>query len=174
MRDIETLLAAKPVSASTIVLRAPRSGDLGWVVHAHGTVYAQEYGYDIRFEALVAKIVAGFVDNFDPKTDCCWIAERDGEPVGSVFVVRESKAVAKLRLFIVDAAARGSGIGGRLIDECIRFARQAGYRSLALWTQSELLAARKLYQRAGFKRVGSEKHHSFGKALVAETWTLDL
>ena len=174
MQTIESLLSRDNAGARGIVLRAPRPGDMGWVVQRHGELYAQEYRYDATFEALVAEIVADFVRRFDPARDCCWIAERAGEVVGSVFVVRKTRAVAKLRLFIVDPAARGTGIGARLIEECVRFARSAGYRTLTLWTQSDLLAARHLYRRAGFKRVASKRHHSFGQSLVGETWDLHL
>ncbi len=174
MHSIESLLSLEDPAAKGIVLRPPRPGDMGWVVQRHGELYAEEYGYDATFEALVAEIVADFVRRFDPARDCCWIAERGREAVGSVFVVRQSRTIAKLRLFIVDPAVRGSGIGARLVDECIRFARRAGYRTLILWTQSELLAARHLYERAGFKRVASERHQSFGHDLVGETWELQL
>ena len=156
------------------VLRPPQSGDMGWVIHRHGALYAQEYGYDERFEALVAEIAARFLQRFDPAHERCWIAERRGEIVGSVFLVRKTKTVAKLRLLLVEPHARGLGIGRRLIDECVRFSRRAGYRKLTLWTQSDLDAARHLYTLAGFRRVREERHESFGKQLVAETWELSL
>jgi len=174
MDTIEALLAPAESAANAVVLRPPRSGDMGWVVQRHGELYADEYGYDMTFEALVADIVADFVRRFDPARDGCWIAERGGEAVGAIFVMRKSRTVAKLRLFIVDPAARGSGIGARLIDECIRFARPAKYRTLTLWTQSDLLAARHLYKRAGFRLESAEPHHSFGLDLVGETWSLPL
>jgi DNA-binding MarR family transcriptional regulator/N-acetylglutamate synthase-like GNAT family acetyltransferase len=172
MRTIESLL--EPARAATIALRPPKAGDLGWVVQAHGALYAAEFGYDVTFEALVAGIVADFTRRFDAKHDACWIADRGGIPVGCVFVVRKSKTVAKLRLFLVDPAARGTGLGQRLVDECIRFARETGYRTLTLWTQSELLAARRLYERAGFRRVATERHRSFGHDLIGENWELRL
>jgi DNA-binding MarR family transcriptional regulator/N-acetylglutamate synthase-like GNAT family acetyltransferase len=175
MRAIERLLAAGPPQPSPkFALRALAPGDIGWVIHRHGALYAREYDYDARFEALVAHIAADFVEHFDPKREACWIAERDGAIVGSVFLVRKSALVAKLRLLFVEPSTRGLGVGTRLIDHCVRFARGAGYRRIVLWTQSELLAARRLYARAGFVCRGSESHESFGRKLVAETWVLTL
>ena len=174
MQTIERLLGDRAEPQVAYVLRSPQPGDLGWVVHRHGAVYAQEYGYDAQFEALVAEIVAHFVQTFDPQRERCWIAEQGGEVVGSVFLVARSTTVAQLRLLLVEPKARGSGLGTRLVSECVRFARQTGYRKLMLWTQSELRAARRLYQAAGFRVVRKEKNHSFGKDLVSETWELDL
>lgn len=175
METVSRLLGeASGPEPAPYILRPPQPGDLGWVIHRHGALYAQEYGYDQRFEALVAEIVARFVQRFDAAGECCWIVERRAQVVGSVFVVRKTKAVAQLRLLLVEPGARGLGIGGRLIDECIRFARAAGYRKLTLWTQSGLDAARHLYTRAGFRRVGEHRHASFGRHLVAETWERSL
>ena len=174
MSTIERLLSGTPNSAVPFILRPPEPGDMGWVVHRHGALYRQEYGYDEQFEALVAEIVAHFIQHLDAKRERCWIAERGGEIVGSVFLVKDSDAIAKLRLLLVEPSARGLGIGKRLVSECVRFARQAGYKKITLWTQSELLAARKLYQDAGFRLVAEKAHHSFSKDLVAETWELAL
>ena len=176
MQEIENALTPAPKRADMpYTLRHHRPGDMGWVVHRHGVLYAQEYGYDERFEALVAAIVSEFIRHFDPQRERCWMAERGGEIVGSVFLVQKSKGVAKLRLLLVEPFARGLGLGGRLISECVDFARQAGYRKIVLWTQSELHAARHLYEQAGFKRMARESHQSWGRNdLVAETWQLTL
>lgn len=155
-------------------LRRHRPGDLGWVVQRHGELYWKEFGYDERFEVLVAGIVAGFIDAFDAERERCWIAERKGKRLGAVFLVKKSADEAQLRLLIVDPAARGLGLGKRLVRECIRFARRCGYRKLVLWTQSELAAARGLYEKAGFRLVSKEPHKSFGKSLTGEYWELVL
>jgi ribosomal protein S18 acetylase RimI-like enzyme len=160
--------------ARPLRLRAPRAGDLGRVVQLHGELYAREFGYDRRFEALVAGIVAQFVDRFDAKRERCWIAELNGEVVGSVFLVKKSPTVAKLRLLIIHPKARGRGLGRRLTRTCIRFARRTGYRKIVLWTQSHLAAARAIYNAEKFKKTKSRKHHSFGRHLTAETWAMDL
>ena len=175
MQTIENLLGKQPKDEKfSYILRPPEAGDLGWVVQSNGALYAREYGWDAHYEALVAQIVGDFVKNFDPKKERCWIAEKDGENVGAVFLVRKSEKIAKLRLLIVDPKVRGLGIGKRLVDECTRFARQAGYKKITLWTNSVLLAARSIYEKAGYELVKSEEHHSFGHDLVGETWELKL
>jgi len=174
MRTIEQLLGASPERKVPYVLRPYQPGDLGWVVHRHGALYAEEHHWDEQFEGLVADIVAKFIRTHDSKRERCWIAERDKEIVGSVFLVKESQTVAKLRLLLVEPKARGLGIGARLVDECIRFARQAGYRKIKLWTNDVLHAARHIYRKAGFRLIQEEPHHSFGHDLVGETWELRL
>jgi DNA-binding MarR family transcriptional regulator/GNAT superfamily N-acetyltransferase len=171
MRTVEGLLEGKPAD---VALRAHRPGDIGWVVSRHGALYAAEYGWDERFEALVAQIAAKFIQQLDPARERCWIAEAAGEPLGCVFVVRQSAATAKLRLLLVEPRARGSGLGRRLVRECIAFARDKGYRKLVLWTQSNLAAARAIYKAEGFNLVSTEKHNSFGARLTGEYWQLKL
>jgi DNA-binding MarR family transcriptional regulator/GNAT superfamily N-acetyltransferase len=173
MRTVQGLLTSGKTD-SAVLLREHRPGDLGWVVHRHGALYAEEYGWDERFEALVAGIVARFVKHFDAARERCWIAEIDGERVGAVLVVKQSRSTAKLRLLIVEPGARGRGLGRRLVEECIAFARARGYRKLVLWTQSNLAAARAIYRRCGFRRVRKERHSSFGYDLVGEFWQLAL
>ncbi|MFZ0998675.1 MAG: helix-turn-helix domain-containing GNAT family N-acetyltransferase [Candidatus Sulfotelmatobacter sp.] len=175
MQTVESVLAPDTSSTTAYVLRHHRPGDMGWVVWRHGLLYFQEYGYDERAEALFAGIVAKFIERFDPAREACWIAEKDGENVGSVFLVKKSKTVAQLRLLLVEPSARGLGIGKRLVSECIGFARRVGYKKIVLWTQSELAAAHSIYQKAGFKLAGEKKHDSWSrKGLVAETWELKL
>ncbi|HEU4352648.1 MAG TPA: helix-turn-helix domain-containing GNAT family N-acetyltransferase [Burkholderiales bacterium] len=171
LETVEGVLERKPAE---VTLRGHRSGDMGWVVQAHGRLYYAEYGWDERFESLVAGIAKDFLDNLDPSRERCWIAEMAGEPVGSVFVVKQSRAVAKLRLLIVEPKARGRGLGKRLVEECIAFARGKGYRKLVLWTQSNLAAARAIYAKSGFKRVKRRPHREFGVRLVGEYWELKL
>jgi DNA-binding MarR family transcriptional regulator/GNAT superfamily N-acetyltransferase len=174
MATIEGLLGTAGGSPRPAILRDPRPGDMGWVVQSHGALYASEYGFDASFEGLVAKITAEFIGAFDASRERCWIAELDGVPVGSVFLVKGSDEVAKLRLLLVDPAGRGQGLGGRLVSECIAFARACGYHKITLWTQSILTAARKIYQDAGFVLVATEPHRSFGQDLIGETWELGL
>jgi DNA-binding MarR family transcriptional regulator/GNAT superfamily N-acetyltransferase len=174
MAVIENLLGASGSPPPRPILRGPRPGDMGWVVQSHGALYAREYGFDSSFESLVAEISAKFLASFDASRERCWIAELNGAPVGSVFLVRHSDDVAKLRLLLVDPVGRGQRLGQRLVAECLGFARQCGYRKITLWTQSILVAARAIYQDTGFVLVGSEPHRSFGQSLIGETWELEL
>jgi DNA-binding MarR family transcriptional regulator/N-acetylglutamate synthase-like GNAT family acetyltransferase len=173
MHAVEKILG-KEKAAAKISLRAHRPGDIGWVVQRHGALYAAEHGYDERFEALVAGIAARFIQRLDPARERCWIAEAAGEPLGCVFLVKKSRLVAQLRLLLVEPAARGRGLGARLVAECVAFAREKGYRRLVLWTQSDLYAARSIYRAQGFRLVKKEPHRSFGRRLVGEYWALEL
>ncbi|MCA6120805.1 MarR family transcriptional regulator [Bradyrhizobium sp. WSM 1704] len=174
MGTIERSLEPEAKKPAGFLLRSHRVGDMGWVVSRQGRAYAEEYGWDISYEALVAEICAQFIRSFDPAREHCWIAEIEGEPVGSVFLVNGGDGVAKLRLLMVEEKARGLGVGRALVEQCIRTARDNGYTKMTLWTQSILVAARGIYARAGFQRVKEEKHHSFGVDLVGETWELKL
>ena len=174
MSAIEQLLGAPHTPPRPAILRDPRPGDMGWVVQSHGELYAREYGFDSSFEALVAEITAKFLSSFDASRERCWIADIDGTPVGSVFLVRQIDDIAKLRLLLVDPAGRGQGLGRRLVAECVSFARACGYRKITLWTQSILLNARKIYRDAGFLLVATEPHRGFGQSLIGETWEFEL
>ena len=174
MERVKEILSPDAKNKAPYLLRPHQPGDMGWVVHLHGLLYAQEYGWDETFEALVAGIAAKFIQNFDPKKERCWIAEMEGEIVGSVFLVKDTETVSKLRLLLVHPKARGLGMGKRMVSECLRFAKQAGYRKTVLWTNNVLLAARHVYETMGFKLVLEEPHHSFGHDLVGETWELEL
>jgi DNA-binding MarR family transcriptional regulator/GNAT superfamily N-acetyltransferase len=172
MGEIEALMDGQ--GTQPVTLRPHRAGDMGWIVHRQAVLYAEEYGWDNSYEALIADIAARFLQNFKPDREHCWIAETPGGIVGSVFVMEASPDIAKLRLLYVEPAARGQGLGRRLVDECIAFARAKGYRRLELWTNDILLAARRVYQAAGFQLISEAPHHSFGHDLVGQTWALDL
>jgi DNA-binding MarR family transcriptional regulator/GNAT superfamily N-acetyltransferase len=176
MRTIQALLGAPAGPPAPYLLRPHRPGDMGWIVHRQAVLYAQEYGWNEEYEALISRIVADFLDQFDPDRERCWIAEREGDIIGSVFLIKhpEREGVARLRLLYVEPSARGLGIGGRLVGECTRFAEQAGYHTITLWTNSVLVAARRLYEAEGYRLVKEESHHSFGQDLVSQTWELDL
>ena len=182
MAGIERLLGEPAPRAAPFELRPHRAGDIGWVIARHGALYADEYAWDMGFEALVARIAADFIERFDPAREACWIAERDGAPIGSVVLVQARDETthaaihgsAQLRMLLVEPSARGLGLGVRLVDECTQFARRVGYRRILLWTNANLLAARGIYRKAGYAPTHSERHHSFGHDLVGETWELRL
>ena len=174
MQTIERLLGGNPAPKVPYVLRGLQLGDIGWVIHRQAIIYSQEYGWDETFEILVAEIAGAFARTFNPKSERCWIAEREGEIVGSVFLVRASDQIAKLRLLYVEPSARRLGVGRRLVEECIRFARTKGYKTITLWTNDVLVSARRIYQEVGFHLVKEDRHHSFGKDLVGQNWELAL
>ena len=174
LATVENMLSDAQRSPPALVLRRHQAGDIGWIIHRQGRLYAEEYGWDETYEGLVAEILAAFVKNFDARRERAWIAEMAGEIVGSVFLVRQDDAIAKLRLLYVEPAARGLGIGVRLVDEVIAFARGKGYRTLTLWTNDILASARRIYEEAGFRLVSQGRHKSFGKDLVGQTWELTL
>ena len=179
MRTIETVLGGqveRPEQRESYLLRSHRPGDMGWIIHRQAVLYHQEFGWSEEFEALSARILADFLEHFDPERERCWIAERDGETVGSVFLIRnpEREGAAKLRMLYVEQSARGLGIGRRLVHECTTFAREVGYRAITLWTNSVLVSARRIYEAEGYRLVREEVHHSFGKDLVGQYWELEL
>jgi GNAT superfamily N-acetyltransferase len=169
---VAQMLAAPPPRTSACVLRAHEPGDMGWIVERHAILYSQEHGWNSFIESMTAKIIADFLKNYNPDREHCWIAEREGERLGSIFIVRKSDAVAKLRLLLVEPAARGLGLGKRLVDEAVRFARRTGYTKVVLWTHSVLHTARHLYEQAGFRLVSEKKHSHFGPELTGQIWEL--
>jgi DNA-binding MarR family transcriptional regulator/N-acetylglutamate synthase-like GNAT family acetyltransferase len=174
MTRIERDVEQRPLQSHDIILRPHRAGDMGWIINRHAVIYAEEYGWDITFEALVAKVAAEFIENFKPGREFCWVAENDGAILGSAFVVYVSEAVAKLRLVYVEKDARGTGLGRRLLDEAMSFARNAGYKRMTLWTNDVLIPARRMYETAGFQKTAEESYKGFGQDLVSETWERDL
>lgn len=174
MSQIRTVLGDSKATNEPYIIRTHRTGDLSWIAYRHAVLYRQEYGWNEAFEALVLEITAHFLKHYDPGAERCWVAERSGEILGCVLLVRSSKQIAKLRLLLVEPSARGLGIGKRLVEECIRFARDKGYKKIVLWTHSNLSAARGIYQKAGFQLVASDSHEDFGPRLTAETWELRL
>jgi GNAT superfamily N-acetyltransferase len=174
MSQIQVALGDSQAANEPYIIRTHRTGDLSWIAHRHAVVYQQEYGWNQAFEALVLEITAHFLKHYDPETERCWVAERSGEILGCVLLVKRSKQIAKLRLLLVEPSARGLGIGKRLVEECIRFAREKGYKKIELWTHSNLSAARGIYQKVGFQLVGTDSHEDFGPRVTAETWELRL
>ena len=174
MSQIQTVLGDGQATNEPYIIRTHHTGDLSWIAYRHAVLYRQEYGWNEAFEALVLEITAHFLKHYDPKAERCWVAERSGETLGCVLLVKSSKQIAKLRLLLVEPSARGLGIGKRLVEECIRFAREKGYRKIVLWTHSNLSAARGIYQKAGFQLVGTDSHEDFGPRVTAETWELRL
>lgn len=174
MDEIETLLGDRPPQRVPYILRPHQPGDMGWVIQRHAVLYTREYGWNENVEALTAEIAAQFLRDFDAEHEHCWIAEKDGENVGSIFLVRQPDEVAKLRLLLVEPKARGLGIGKRLVDECIRFARRKGYRKITLWTNDVLTGARRIYQNAGFRLIEEKRHRDFGPDLTGQVWDLEL
>ena len=174
MLQIQAALGDSKATSEPYIIRTHRTGDLSWIAHRHAILYSKEYGLNQAFEALVLEITAHFLKHYDPEAERCWVAERSGEILGCVLLVRSSKQIAKLRLLLVEPSARGLGIGKRLVEECIRFAREKGYKKIVLWTQSNLTAARGIYQKAGFELVATDSHEDFGPRLTAETWELRL
>jgi DNA-binding MarR family transcriptional regulator/GNAT superfamily N-acetyltransferase len=174
MSQIQGTLGESPAPSEPYIIRTHRTGDLSWIAYRHAVLYSQEYGWNQGFEDLILEITTNFLKNYDPEAERCWVAERSGEILGCVLLVKQSKRIAKLRLLLVEPSARGLGIAKRLVEECIRFARETGYEKIGLWTHSNLTAARRIYQKAGFQLVGTDSHQDFGPRVTAETWELAL